>query len=51
GLYALKGKDEDLARKVAQQLLDNALIAAGIMDDPRSMIKRLNDILVSTVSK
>ncbi|KAI7833311.1 chaperone protein htpG [Kickxella alabastrina] len=51
GLYALKDKDEDLARKVAQQLLDNALIAAGIMDDPRSMIKRLNDILVSTVSK
>ncbi|KAJ2079975.1 hypothetical protein H4R24_003410 [Coemansia sp. RSA 988] len=50
GLFALKGKNEDLARKVAQQLLDNAMIAAGIMDDPRSMVKRLNEILAATVN-
>ncbi|KAJ2614204.1 hypothetical protein H4S08_001827 [Coemansia sp. RSA 1365] len=50
GLFALKSKNEDLARKIAQQLLDNAMIAAGIMDDPRSMVKRLNEILKATVS-
>ncbi|KAJ1724441.1 hypothetical protein LPJ53_001282 [Coemansia erecta] len=51
GLYSLKGKDADMAQKVAKQLLDNALIAAGIMDDPRTMIKRLNEILAHAVSK
>ncbi|KAJ2072071.1 hypothetical protein GGI09_009172, partial [Coemansia sp. S100] len=49
GLYELKNKDEDLARKIAQQLFDNALIAAGILDDPRSMLKRLNEILAKAV--
>ncbi|KAJ2866090.1 hypothetical protein GGH94_001795 [Coemansia aciculifera] len=49
GLYELKSKDEELARKIAQQLFDNALIAAGIMDDPRSMLKRLNEILGKAV--
>ncbi|KAJ2160319.1 hypothetical protein GGF46_002365 [Coemansia sp. RSA 552] len=49
GLSKLRGHDEALARKVALQLLDNALIAAGIMDDPRSMVKRLNEILAATV--
>ncbi|KAI8318789.1 molecular chaperone of HSP90 family [Martensiomyces pterosporus] len=50
GLYKLKSTDEELAQKVAQQLLDNALVAAGIMDDPRSMLKNLNDILAATVN-
>ncbi|KAJ2764166.1 hypothetical protein IWQ57_005271, partial [Coemansia nantahalensis] len=49
GLFALKSKDEELARKIAMQLLDNALIAAGILDDPRSMLKRLNEILAAAV--
>ncbi|KAJ2715149.1 hypothetical protein H4R19_001364 [Coemansia spiralis] len=49
GLFALKSSDEDLARKIAMQLLDNALIAAGILDDPRSMLKRLNEILAAAV--
>ncbi|KAJ2481096.1 hypothetical protein IWW56_001964 [Coemansia sp. RSA 2131] len=50
GLFALKGKDEELARKVAMQLLDNALIAAGLLDNPQSMLKRLNEILAATVN-
>ncbi|KAJ1962725.1 hypothetical protein GGI12_002472 [Dipsacomyces acuminosporus] len=49
GLYKLKDSNEDLAQKVTQQLLDNALVAAGIMDDPRSMLKNLNEILAATV--
>ncbi|KAJ2593632.1 hypothetical protein H4R99_006036 [Coemansia sp. RSA 1722] len=51
GLYSLKTENEELARKITQQLFDNALIAAGIMDDPRTMIKRLNEILAQTVKK
>ncbi|KAJ1791741.1 hypothetical protein LPJ59_004943, partial [Coemansia sp. RSA 2399] len=51
GLYGLKSKDEELARKISQQLLDNAFIAAGILDDPRNMLKRLNDIIVAAVDK
>ncbi|KAJ1668900.1 hypothetical protein EV178_000164 [Coemansia sp. RSA 1646] len=51
GLYSLKSKDEGLARKVSQQLLDNAYIAAGILDDPRVMLKRLNDIIAAAVVK
>jgi HSP90 family molecular chaperone len=34
--------DLDLARTVAQQILDNAKIAAGLIDDPRKMLKQLN---------
>ena len=34
-----------LASQVAEQLLDNARVAAGILEDPRSMLKRLNELL------
>lgn len=36
---------------VAQQMMDNALIAAGLIDDPRHMLSRLNDILEATLTK
>lgn len=34
-----------VATLVAEQLFDNALIAAGLTDDPRAMLPRLNKIL------
>lgn len=40
-----------VARLVAEQVLDNALIAAGLMDDPRAMLPRLNSILESTLKR
>jgi len=40
-----------LARHAANQLLDNALVAAGLMDDPRSMLSRLNFFLETALSK
>ncbi|KAJ2661441.1 hypothetical protein IWW48_002424 [Coemansia sp. RSA 1200] len=49
-LFLLKSSDEELARKVSHQLFDNALIAAGILDDPRTMLKRLNDIIAVAVA-
>jgi molecular chaperone HtpG len=37
--------DPPLAQKVAEQLLDNAFIAAGLLEDPRTMVRRMNDLL------
>ena len=33
------------------QVYDNALIAAGLMVDPRRMLTRLNDLLLKTLNK
>ncbi len=46
-LAALKATDADKAELVAEQLLDNALIAAGLLEDPSRMIARLNKLLES----
>jgi len=34
---------------IAEQLLDNALMAAGLIEDPRYMIPRLNEILLKSL--
>ena len=44
-LDALRQSDPDLASQVATQVLDNARVAAGLMDDPREMVGRLNQLL------
>ena len=46
-LAALRTTDPDKAGLVAGQLLDNALIAAGLLEDPSRMITRLNKLLES----
>ena len=48
-LFNAKDSDPKLAKEVAEQLLDNGLIAAGLLDDPRSMLKRLNGLLASAL--
>ena len=40
GLDHLKEKDSSTADLVAHQLLDNAMAAANLLDDPREMIAR-----------
>ena len=37
--------DAALAAQVAEQVFDNALVAAGLLEDPRTMLKRLNALL------
>lgn len=37
------------ARQMSEQVLDNALIAAGLLDDPRLMLGRLNKLLESAL--
>eukprot|EP00696_Hemimastix_kukwesjijk_P011371 gnl/Hemi2/24282_TR8162_c0_g1_i1.p1 gnl/Hemi2/24282_TR8162_c0_g1~~gnl/Hemi2/24282_TR8162_c0_g1_i1.p1 ORF type:complete len:720 (+),score=290.11 gnl/Hemi2/24282_TR8162_c0_g1_i1:65-2224(+) len=41
-LYSFRTAKPDLAVLVAEQVYDNALIAAGLLDDPRSMLGRLD---------
>ena len=52
GLNDLKKTDEATAHLVANQLLDNALAAANLLDDPREMIQRSYQALekLTTVS-
>ena len=49
GLYHLKDSDPDLANVLAEQVFDNCLASAGLLDDSRSMIPRLNDLLLCIV--
>jgi hypothetical protein len=35
--------------EVAEQVVDNALVAAGLVDDPRMMLPRLNALLERVV--
>lgn len=44
-LNELRQKNDPFAKVAAQQLYDNALIAAGLKIDPRNMVERLNQIL------
>jgi TNF receptor-associated protein 1 len=46
-LAATRKSDADKAELVAEQLLDNALIAAGLLEDPSRMVARLNKLLES----
>ena len=48
-LAALKDSDAELAGMVTQQLTDNALLAAGMMDNPQKMVNRMNDLLAKIV--
>ncbi|MDR2981716.1 MAG: molecular chaperone HtpG [Puniceicoccales bacterium] len=44
-LDSLRDGDPDLAKLIAEQIYDNALLAAGLLDNPRSMTQRIYKIL------
>jgi TNF receptor-associated protein 1 len=48
-LAATRAASPDKAKLVAEQLCDNALLAAGLLDDPSVMLKRLNQLLENAV--
>lgn len=50
-LAGLKDKDPDIAKLVTEQILDNALIAAGYLEDPREMVSRVYKILELVAEK
>jgi len=50
-LDAMRQKDPALAGSVAEQLLDNARVAAGLLEDPRAMLARLNQLLEKVLTQ
>lgn len=50
-LLTLRQEDEALARIVAEQVLDNALIAAGLIQDPRLMVDRIYRIMEQSLAR
>ncbi|KAH0632086.1 hypothetical protein JD844_020149 [Phrynosoma platyrhinos] len=50
-LNQLRTSQPDLAQLLLDQIYDNAMIAAGLSDDPRPMVNRLNELLVKALEK
>ncbi|TMS15167.1 Heat shock protein 75 kDa, mitochondrial [Larimichthys crocea] len=50
-LHELKQSNNELAGLLLEQIYDNAMITAGLNDDPRPMISRLNDLLTKALEK
>ncbi|MDG1891929.1 MAG: molecular chaperone HtpG [Verrucomicrobiota bacterium] len=50
-LHAMKASNELLAVKVAEQLFDNARLAAGVVEDPKTLVKQLNQLLEQVLEK
>ncbi|HYR58252.1 MAG TPA: molecular chaperone HtpG [Chthoniobacteraceae bacterium] len=50
-LNAIRSTDAALAGDVAAQIFDNALVAAGLLEDPRAMLGRLNSLLERLLAK
>ena len=44
-LEKMRHADAPLAGKIAEQIFDNARVAAGLMEDPREMLNRVNELL------
>ncbi len=51
GLEKLRHADAALAAQVAAQIHDNALISAGLLEDPQAMLKRINALLEQLVTR
>jgi len=49
GLNELRGTNASLAKVIAEQLYDNALISAGLFDDSRHMVPRVTSIMTSAI--
>jgi len=50
-LSGVRERDAALAGEVSAQLFDNALIAAGLLEDPRAMLGRINSLLQRLLAK
>ncbi|MEE6518293.1 hypothetical protein FKM82_029214 [Ascaphus truei] len=50
-LGQLKDSDPELARLLLDQIYENAMIAAGLNDDPRPMVGRLNELLTKALER
>merc|ERR1711862_743711 len=48
-MFRMRHTDPLLAKVCAEQVYDNFLVAAGLMDDSRPMLGRLNDLLLVAI--
>jgi len=45
GLHQMRERQPEVARQIAEQVFDNALVAAGLLEDSRSMLPRINQLM------
>ena len=50
-LNDLRTSDPQLALLVAEQLFANSMVSAGLVEDPRTMLKSMNDLLAKALEK
>ena len=48
-LASARDAQPELAKSVAQQLVDNALISAGLLDDPRTVVANITSIMTEAL--
>lgn len=51
GLETARQERPEVSKQVAEQIYDNALISAGLLEDPQAMLKRINSLLEQLVAK
>jgi hypothetical protein len=44
-LFEMKEKNPEFASIIVEQVFDNALVAAGLLDEPRTMLPRINSLM------
>jgi molecular chaperone HtpG len=50
-LSGLSQSDGDRAKLIAEQILDNALLSAGLLDDPQRIVSRTEKIMGMLLAK
>ena len=50
-LEKTRHQDAELAKQISEQLFDNAMVAAGLLEDPREMVNRMNSLLEKLLAK
>ncbi len=51
GLEKARTERPEVSKQVVEQIYDNALITAGLLEDPQAMLKRINSLLEQLVTK
>jgi TNF receptor-associated protein 1 len=50
-LHGMKSSNPKLAALVAEQLFANAMVSAGLVEDPRTILRSMNDLLTHALEK
>ncbi|MFV0336965.1 MAG: molecular chaperone HtpG [Chthoniobacterales bacterium] len=51
GLATARENSPELSKQIAEQIYDNALITAGLLEDPQAMLTRINSLLEQLVTQ